>query len=147
MATAVTDAVAAARAADAEAFGPAVVQLATLNPEQVGLVLGAVVRSLLEDLHADGLSGEDVQAVLERCVRSASAWLPAVEPDVIVVLLVGALGVHPAEDDPRPPVPPDVARHAPLLVADLLVAADRPLVPYLAAAFAEIARSETIEMP
>src|SRR2546422_952004 len=39
------------------------------------------------------------------------------------------------------------AWHAPLLIADLLAAGQRPLGGYLDAAFTEIARAETMEMP
>jgi hypothetical protein len=41
----------------------------------------------------------------------------------------------------------DVALHAPLLVADLLSLSERRLAGYLDAAFTEIARAETVEMP
>jgi hypothetical protein len=51
------------------------------------------------------------------------------------------------DDDERPPGAAEVAAHGPLLVADLLAAAGRPLAGYLDAALAEIARAETIEMP
>jgi hypothetical protein len=156
--TAVSEAVAAAQARDAQRFTEAAEQLAALDQEQVGVVLGAVVRSLLEDMHPDGLSGEDVQDVLERCVRSAIGWLPEVDVDVLVVLLTGALGVFEADEQSRPPTGPQAARHAPLLVAYLLGGAIGPsrgtpggselqLAGYLTAAFAEIARAETIEMP
>lgn len=61
-------------------------------------------------MHPDGLTGDDVQAVLERCAGAAAAW------------------------------------HAPLLVADL-AGTDRQLAGHLHAAFAEIARAETMEAP
>jgi hypothetical protein len=172
IAASATDSVAAARSRDREEFQQAAVRLAALNAEQVGVVLGAVVRSLLEDVHPDGLSGEDVQAVLERCVRSAAGWLPEVDPNVLVALLIGALGVHqPNAHESRvnesdviasdanephanesdgacgPLTSTDVALHAPLLVADLLARSGRGLAGYLDSAFAEIARAETIEMP
>src|SRR3546814_10593408 len=67
-------AVAAAAVRDLAAFKRAAGELAVRNPEQVGLVLGAVVRMLLEESHPDGLAGEDVQAVLERCARTAAGW-------------------------------------------------------------------------
>jgi hypothetical protein len=40
-----------------------------------------------------------------------------------------------------------MARHAPLLIADLLAARGAGPSSYLEAAFAEIARAETMEMP
>lgn len=154
IALAVTASVAAAAATDAESFAAATATLAALDPEQVGLVQGAVVRSLLEDLHPDGLAGEDVQEALTACVRSAIGWVPELEPHALVVVLTGALGVHPAPDsdldpDDRPPkvTPADLARHAPLLIAELLAAGGRRLPPYLAAAFLDIRRAELQEMP
>jgi len=144
IAAAVTATVAAAAARDATALLATAARLAALNPEQVGLVLGAVTRSLLEDLHPDGLRGDDVRAVVERCVLGAAAWYPDVDPDVVVDLLSDVLDV------PRPfrkPEPAEVAVHGPLLVADLLAAGGRRLDGYLAAAFAEIARGELVEPP
>jgi hypothetical protein len=140
-----TECVSAARSRKREEFQQSAALLATLNPEQVGVVLGAVVRSLLEDAHPDGLSGDDVQAVLERCVRSSAGWLPHADPSVLVALLIGALGVHDGES--RPLSAAEVALHAPLLVADLLALSGRGLADCLDAAFAEIARAETMEMP
>jgi hypothetical protein len=147
IALAVDDAVAAATARDREDFDEATARLATLDPQQVGLVLGAVVRTLLEDLHPDGLTGDDVGAVLERCVRAGREWFPAVDPDVLLVLLAGTLDVHDPDDDERPPSPLALAQHGPLLTADLLAVSGRPLGRYLTASFAEIARAETIELP
>ncbi|GIG60223.1 hypothetical protein Lfu02_45950 [Longispora fulva] len=147
IATAATEGVEAARAGDPEAFGAAAGRLAEFNPEQIRLVLGAVVRALLEDQHADGLTGDDVQAALGRCVRSAIAWFPDLDVNVLIVLVTGALGVHPEEGEIAAPAPLAVAQHATLLVSDLVTAADRPLHGYLAASLAEIARAETMEMP
>ncbi|WP_412539685.1 hypothetical protein R8Z50_28145 [Longispora sp. K20-0274] len=147
IATTATGAVEAARAGDPEAFGEATDKLAEFNPEQVRLVLGGVVRSLLEDQHTEGLTGDDVQAALGRCVRSAIGWYPDLDVDVLIVIVTGALGVHPEEGEVAPLGPRAVARHATLFVADLLTAAHRPLHGYLAASLAEIARAETMEMP
>ncbi|MFJ8581839.1 hypothetical protein [Micromonospora sp. NPDC093277] len=140
IAGAATEAVAAARDRDAGAYGPAVDRLTAAD--RAGLVLGGVVRLLLEETHPDGLDGDDVRQVLERCVRSAAQWRPEVDPHVLLVLLAGALGVYDPGDDDAPPDPAGIARHAPLLVADLLAAAGRPLEGYLTAAFAEVARTE-----
>lgn len=140
IAVAAAEAVAAAQARDPEAYETSAGRLA--GAERSGLVLGAVVRLLLEETHPDGLAGDDVRQVLERCVRSAAAWRPEVDPHVVLVLLAGALGVYDPGDDDAPPDPAAVARHAPLLVADLLTVTGRPLDGYLAAAFAEIERTE-----
>ncbi|GGS03552.1 hypothetical protein GCM10010169_55350 [Micromonospora fulviviridis] len=140
IAQAATEAVGAAQARDAGAYQPAVERLAAAD--RAGLVLGGVVRLLLEEGHPDGLDGDDVRQVLERCVRSTAAWLPDVDPHVLLVLLASALGVYDPGDDDAPPDPATIARHAPLLVADLLAATGRPLADYLSAAFAEVARTE-----
>ncbi|GAA0723129.1 hypothetical protein Drose_09385 [Dactylosporangium roseum] len=139
IATAATAAVDATRERDKDAFEAAAEQLGALDAEQVGLVLGIVVRSLLEDLHPDGLDGDDIRAALERAVRSAGEWQD-VDPQVMVVLLVGALGVHEQGDDDQRPSPWALARHAPLLVAELLGA--RSFATYLGNAFTEIERSQ-----
>ncbi|MEV6928559.1 hypothetical protein AB0M46_29285 [Dactylosporangium sp. NPDC051485] len=138
IAVAATDAVTAATAQDAEAFPPAAERLAALDPEQTGRVLGAVVRTLLEEDHPDGLDGDDVRAALEHAVRAAAAWQD-VDPQVMVTLLVGALGIQTDEESPLTPVA--LARNAPLLIADLL--RQRPFARYLELAFTEIARAET----
>lgn len=142
-----TDAVDAALATNAAAFDEATGRLAAADPQRVSVVLGALVRSLLEDLHPDGLSGDDLRIVVERCVRSGAGWPSRVDPGVLVVVLTGALGLHDPEEQPPPAAPPDVARQAALLTADLLTAAGRPLAGYLDAAFAELARAETVELP
>lgn len=140
IAAAATEAVAAARDRDVEAYESAVLRLTAAD--RAGLVLGGVVRLLLEETNPDGLTGDDVRQVLERCVRAAATWRPDVDPHVLLVLLAGALGVYDPGDDDAPPDPAAIARHAPLLVADLLAAAGRPLAGYLEAAFAEVARTE-----
>ncbi|MFC3503252.1 hypothetical protein ACFOOK_20045 [Micromonospora krabiensis] len=135
-----TEAVTAATRQDGPAYDEAVTRLGAT--ERSGLVLGAVVRLLLEESHPDGLDGDDVRQVLERCVRGAQPWRPDVDPHVLLVLLAGALGVYDPGDDDAPPDPAAIARHAPLLVADLLAGAGRPLDAYLSAAFTEIERAE-----
>jgi hypothetical protein len=133
---ATTEAVAAALAHDADGYEDATTRLAALDAHQVGRVLGAVVRRLLEELHPDGLDGDDVRAILERCVRAAAEWYPPVDPAVLVVLITAALGIEQDEE------PTGTARQAPLLIADLLAARGRPLEGYLTAAFADIAAAE-----
>jgi hypothetical protein len=141
-------AVAASAAVDAVARrdpdGLDAAALALAAADGAGLVLGMVVRLRLEELHPDGLDADDARAVLEDCVRSAGEWLPWVDPNVVLVLLTGALGVH----DPDPaagPDPADLARHGPLLVAHLTAGAPRPLAHYLTAAFTEIRRGEAYD--
>ena len=139
IAAASSAAVAAARAHDAEALDAAVAGLAALDPAQTGLILGTATRLSLERGHPDGLDGDAVRQVLERCVRSAVTWQPEVDPHVVLLLLAGALGV--LDEDAGPPPAPDVlARHAALLLADLL--GDAPVPPVLTAALAEIERTQ-----
>ncbi|MEU5906247.1 hypothetical protein [Micromonospora sp. NPDC047527] len=140
IANAAGEAVAAVQQRDPTAYEAAVARLT--GADRSGLVLGVAVRLLLEETHPDGLDGDDVRQVLERCVRSAAEWCSDVDPHVVLVLLAGALGVYDPGDDDHPPSPAAVARHAPLLIADLVSAAGRPLDDHLAAAFAEIERTE-----
>jgi hypothetical protein len=151
--------VAAAAQRDRDAFEPAAAELAALPAQQTGAVLAAIARTLLEEQHPDGLDGDDVRTIVERCVRAAAKWLPAdaLRPRTIVAVLANALGVHeagltydelgapPDPDLEKAPSPADFARHAPLVIADLLATAGRPLRPYLDAAFTEIARAETMD--
>jgi hypothetical protein len=134
-------------AADRDEFLRATERLAGLDAEQVGLVLGAVLRSLLEDLHPDGLTGDEVQDVIVRCTTQATGWFPEVDVNALVLVLGGALGVHPQEDEPVPVTPLDVSRHAPLVVADLLTAGDLSYRPYLDAALTHIAEAEANDLP
>ena len=144
LAAAAADAVTAAAAADPESFDAATARLAGLAAEHVRLVLGGALRSLLEEQHTDGLDGEDVAAVVAACA-GAGAWCPDLDPEVLVVVLAGALGIH--EDEPRPLAPLVVARHAALLAATLLATSARPLDAHLDAALAEVARAQTVEVP
>jgi hypothetical protein len=141
-------AVAAAGAADLGALQRAAERLGALDREPVGLVLGAVVRSLLEETYPGGLTGEDMHEVLAQCAVSSAAWFPSVDADVLLVLLAGSLGIHGGPDEPRPVSALEMSSHAPLLIAALLgPAPGRRFTVHLDAALAEIARSETVEMP
>ena len=149
---ATTDAVTAAQAQDAAAFDEAADRLAAAEPEQVRVVLGVVVRALLEDLHPDGVSGDDLLELIKSCVRTSFGWYPGVDVQVLIVVLTGALGIHEPDAEPRKVTALDVARHAPLFITELLAAADpglppRPLTGYLTTAFLEISQAELNEMP
>ena len=147
IATAAVEALAAVQSGDSVAFQQASTRLAALDREQVGLVLGAVVRALLEDLHPGGLSGEDIQDVLARCLSTSAACFPDVDANVLLVLLAGSLGIHPDSEEVQPVSAVQMSTHAPLLIATLVGPSSRSFPTYLNAAFAEIARSETVEMP
>ena len=138
IAAAATAAVGAAQRRDGDELTAAVSDLAALDQAQTGLILGVAVRLLLEDGNPDGVDGEAVREVLQRCVRSAATWQPEVDPHVVLLLLAGALGV--AEEDSEPLQPEVGSRHAALLLAELL--GERPAPPLLTAALREIERSQ-----
>jgi hypothetical protein len=140
IAVAASAATGAATERDADALDAAALALAAADGS--GLVLGMVVRLRLEELHPDGLDGDDVRTVLEDCVRAAMGWLAWVDPHVVLVLLASALGVHDPAEEGGEPGPKELARHGPLLVAHLMAGAPRPLAHYLTAAFGEIQRGE-----
>ena len=162
LADAITAAVRAAQDGDATRYAEAAERLAAFDPGHVRLALGGVVRNLLEELHPEGIDADDVREVVTDCLRGTAGWTPAppeVDPFVLVVLVCGALGVHP--DDPPPGAPADdgtagegpaplhraadpaaVAAAATVLIAHLLRRSGRRLPLLLAAAFTEIARSE-----
>ncbi|MFC7527718.1 hypothetical protein [Actinoplanes sp. GCM10030250] len=135
IAAATVAAVGAVQAGDAGALDDATGTLAGLDPAQSGLILGTTVRLLLEDGHPDGLTADDVRAALASCVRSS----PDADPQVVLWLLAGALGVL-DEDGVPAPKPDALARHAAILLADLL--AGRPAAPWLTAALTEIEQSQ-----
>ncbi len=139
IAAAATAAVGAAQARDPDGLDAAVGDLAALDPAQSGLILGTAVRLLLEDGHPDGLDGEAVRDVLEQSVRNAAQWQPEVDPHVVLQLLAGALGVL-DEDETTPPKPDVLARHAALLLADLL--GERPVESWFVAALTDIERTQ-----
>jgi hypothetical protein len=93
---AISRAVDAARDKDRDAYVSAAADVAALNAEQAGGVLGALVRSLLEEQHPDGLDGDDIRAVLSGCYRGAIAWLPgeSVQVHPLIAVLSSALGIH-----------------------------------------------------
>lgn len=162
---AIGESIEAALAQDAERFTEAAGRLNVQDPQRLVLVQAGVIRSLLEDLHPDGLSSADAQDVLRRCLISAASWYPRADPGVLVLVLTGALGLAegtgpaPAaasdaesdsdtEPEPTPAAgPAALSQGAALLIADLLTAAGAPLRGYLDAALAELERAETIELP
>jgi hypothetical protein len=153
IAASVTAAVDAAGQAQPESLREAAADLATLDAEHTKTILGTITRMLLEELHPDGLDSDDIRAVLGDCARGALGWLPELEPNVLLIILAGALGIHPEEQDGvARPGPLALALHAPVLIAFLLttraeVGRARSLSAYLSTAFGEIARSELMEAP
>ncbi|AGL20628.1 hypothetical protein [Actinoplanes sp. N902-109] len=139
IAAATAAAVRAAKEQDPQALTEAVAELGAQDQAQTGLILGTAVRLLLETRHPDGLDADDVRAVLAGTARSAAAWCPGVDPQVLLYLLANALGVW--EDDGEPvPKSEALGRHAALLI-DHLVAAE-PITDVLTATLAEIQRAQ-----
>ena len=170
-----TRAVDAAGNGDAAAYETDIATVVGLPAAPTGLVLATVTRTLIEELHPEGLDADDVQLVLGRCYRSAHAFLgDAVDVRVLIAVLAAALGIHEAgltyqemdqvetatDDWPppahsaehetatgRPPTPAEFAWHAPLVIADLLAASGRRIGPYLDVAFADLATGAAMDLP
>ncbi len=148
LAKAISASVDAAAREDADDMRAAAADLAALDGEQTGVLMGSVMRMLLEEQHPDGLDGDDIRDVLDGCARWAAAWLPETDPHALLIILAGALGIHPDDhDEVERPTGQALALHAPLLIARLLSAGHRRLDVYLSAALAEIARLELMESP
>ncbi len=145
MARAIDAAVAVARAAEVDAFTEASVQLVRLDRGQLIVLLGAVVRDLLEQAHPDGLDADDAEQVLDSCLRTA-AWYPQLDRDAAIHALTGALGVSEV-DESMAAGEPAVLIHGVLLIADQLATLDRTLPPLLDAALRELMRAQTVELP
>ena len=143
--TALGDLVSAAAREDAAALAEVRPRLEKVDPEQVRVVLGHVVRALVERTHPDGVDADDLSDLLQDVAR-ASTWCPDLDPSALVAVLSGAFGaVHRDDDEPLPHSAPEIATAAALLAVHLLRGHD--VGPLLDAALAEVARRETIESP
>ena len=143
IADASVDALAAVVAQDPIAFDEAVELLDRSDAAKAGNVHAEMVRSLLEEVYSDGLTGENVQEVLGRTVRGAE-WLPSLDIAGFVEVLTGALGVTDVDEQSRSRPRP---AHALLVVADLLAIRRSRAEMYVRRALAEIHRAQTVEMP
>ena len=143
IADASVDALAAVVAQDPIAFDEAVELLDRSDAAKAGNVHAEMVRSLLEEVYSDGLTGENVQEVLGRTVRGAE-WLPSLDIAGFVEVLTGALGVTDVDEQSRSRPRP---AHALLVVADLLAIRRSRAETYVRRALAEIHRAQTVEMP
>ena len=143
IADATVDALAAVVAQDPIAFDEAVELLDRSDAAKAGNVHAEMVRSLLEEVYSDGLTGDNVQEVLGRTVRGAE-WLPSVDIAGFVEVLTGALGVTDVDEQSRSRPRP---AHALLVVADLLAVRRSRAETYVRRALAEIHRAQTVEMP
>lgn len=144
---AVTDAVGAATAQDGARLLDALARLEAADPEHVRRLLAAVVRPVLEDLHPDGVDGDDLADLIESVERDLGWFTPpggvTVDRLGLAVVLTGAFGIVVATRDelPRRVTDPEVTLHAVLLLGHLLTGGRR-LRPYLDRAWAEIARED-----
>ncbi|AOW94191.1 hypothetical protein BFN03_19905 [Rhodococcus sp. WMMA185] len=144
IAEAVDAAVGAAVSSNVAAFFEATEDLAALPAERVRVVLAAIVREILETMHPDGLTGEDVQEVLAHAVGVARTWMPDVDVASFVAVLTGALGVAEADESD---LPTSAVPSAILLIADLVSSAQVSVHDYVRRALDEVARAEIVEMP
>ncbi|MEU4416002.1 hypothetical protein [Nocardia salmonicida] len=145
IATAIEAAVTAAKAADEAGFRATTADLSELPADQVTAVLAAIVRELLETAHPDGLTGDDVRAVLESVVRRSAPWLSGLDATAVVSALTGALGVDESAETDRAWTNPQPA--AVLLIDYLAELARTSPQQSIQRAINEIARAETVEMP
>jgi len=148
---AVTGAVLAARDHDETALDRWCARAGQLDTDKLRKLLAHVVRALVEESHPTGVSSEDLGGLVSRSLESAAPWTSALRAPAMLAVLTGAFGVHPDPgDDGQPAAQPseaDILAAAAILTADLLDRRGRELRPYLAAAFTELAREETLEMP
>lgn len=146
MATAVDAAVSAAQAGDAAAFTDAMADLSRTDREQLAVLLGSVMRDLLERSHPDGLDSGAVEQALRSCSMSAAGWYELLDSEVLILALAGALGITDLDESPQPGGTAVVA-HGLLLIADQLKIRGWELRPVLDLALRELMRAQTIELP
>jgi len=139
-------AVACAREGDGPGVAEHIERLTRTDPEQVRSVAGWTLRSLLEERHPDGLDSDDLRDAVTDAARAALPWFDDLEPQVLVGVLTGALGVHDAAEGVEPVPPPAALRHAVLLLAEL-GRRGAGVPAHLDSALAELRRAETVEMP
>ncbi len=131
---------------DAEALLAATRTLAGQNADAVAVVHGAVVRGLLERSFPDGVGGDDAEDVIARCRELAGTWFAPVDENLLLLGLTGALGMF-AEEDLPGLAPSALHGHVALLVAVLLTRTGTELDELIDGAFAELERSQTMELP
>lgn len=142
MTAALTEAVSAA-GVHSDEFPGAIARINSLDQSQVTVLLSGIIRQQLENLHPDGLDGEDVQDALTAAVR-ASSWYADVQPAAMGEVLLSALGVLAPEDATATGA---YLTHAVLVIAALLPGQPMSITELSAGQLAEIRRAETMEMP
>ena len=139
-----TAAVAAAGSSDRAAFDAATARLQTGDSEVLFRIEALLVRGLLEQRHPDGLDAADLRAAITLTLDRARPWWPDADASALVAAGLRSLGLDEPEAE-APPHPAEVGRHAVLLIATL--SEGHRLSTLLDAALAEIARTETMELP
>ncbi|WP_045875239.1 hypothetical protein [Pseudofrankia sp. DC12] len=145
---AVTELGRAATARDEAALRAACERLRGCDEVLVRDVLHRLTLGLVERAYPDGLDGDDIRALYGEVARPAAGWLGGLDPDAALVVLAGALGVHPPDDASRPSLDRDALPIACALVVDeLLRRLGARLGPELDRAFEELRVAQTMEMP
>jgi hypothetical protein len=114
--------------------------LSTVDTERVNLVLGTAIRTRIETLHPDGLDADDIREVIAGCAGTGA------DPDVLLIVLAGALGIHPDEADRiERPAEEVVTEHAAILFRHL--AGPQRADAHLVAALTDIAVAQEMDLP
>jgi hypothetical protein len=146
MARAIDATASAAQAGDADAFAAGLGDLNGVDRAPLAVLLGAVLRDLLERGHADGLDADDAEQVMDSCVRGAARWYGPVDTEALVRALTGALDITDPDDAPAL-AEPAVVTHGLLLIADQLTVLQLDLPAVLDVALRELMRAQTVELP
>jgi hypothetical protein len=146
MARAIDATVAAAQAGSAEDFAEGLADLNRVDRAQLAVLLGAVMRDLLERAHPNGLDADDAEQMMDSCLRATTPWYGSLDTDALVRALTGALDITDPEDAPQL-AGPAVVTHGLLLIADQLTVLHQELSPVLDLALRELMRAQTVELP
>lgn len=146
MARAIDATVSAAQAGEADDFAAGLADLNRVDRAQLAVLLGAVMRDLLERAHPDGLDADDVEQLLDSCIKATTPWFGLLDTDALVRALTGALDITDPDDAPEL-AGPAVVTHGLLLIADQLSTMNQALPAVLELALQELMRAQTVEMP
>lgn len=145
---AVTELARAVAARDEVALRAACERLRGCDEVLVRDVLHRLTLGLVERAYPDGLDGDDIRALFGVVAGAAAGWLGGLDPDAVLIVLAGSLGVHPPPDAPPPSLDQDALPVAcALVVEELLRRLGVRLAPELARTFDELRVAQTMEMP
>ncbi|ONH30335.1 hypothetical protein [Pseudofrankia asymbiotica] len=148
LARTVTAVVDAAGQRDAAALRAACLQLRARDETLTGDVLHRLTLGLVERAYPDGVDADDIRGLFDEVVRLASPWLTGLDPYAVVLVLAGALSIHPPDDAPKPSLDPDALPIACALVVDHLLAQLGSRLPAeLARTFDDLRTAQTMEIP